>query len=93
VGFDRRVLYYWSRLFCEDFQGKEPYSQLKRTHSLIILDYAYFSKYPDDYFFEFELLEKKKHFLFSDALHICVIELSKVQVLCLVTIRMHGRYF
>lgn len=79
LGFDRRILYYWSKLFCQDLKEKEPYSHLKKTHSLIILDYTYFSQYPNDYFFEFEVLEKTKHFAFSDALHICVIELSKVQ--------------
>jgi predicted transposase/invertase (TIGR01784 family) len=79
LGSDRRILYDWAKLFSHDRPEKKPFSHFKKTHSLIILEHTHFSKYPDEYFFEFEIREKNKHLPISDTLRISVIELSKVQ--------------
>jgi predicted transposase/invertase (TIGR01784 family) len=74
--FERRVLYYWSRLYQHQLHKGQDYLELKPTLSVTFLDHVLFADVPA-YHLRFRLLETGQHFPFTADLELHVIELPK----------------
>ena len=71
-----RALFYWSKLFGSQFNSGEPYSELKRTITINILD---FNQFKDDrYWHKGMLTDTKDHMIFSKLLEVHFLELRKM---------------
>ena len=76
-GFDaERVLYYWSKMYSDDFESGSKYEQLEQTFSVNILGF----KYSDckEYHSSYSILEDKRFDKLTDKLSIHIFELPKV---------------
>ncbi|MDO4573907.1 MAG: Rpn family recombination-promoting nuclease/putative transposase [Planctomycetia bacterium] len=47
LGFENRILYYWSRLYCTQIQKGEDYRELHPVVSIILMNFELFEKLPD----------------------------------------------
>jgi predicted transposase/invertase (TIGR01784 family) len=74
--FERRVLYYWSRLYQQQLHEGQDYLELKPTLSVTFLDHVLFPDAPA-YHLRFRLLETGRHFPFTADLELHVLELPK----------------
>jgi predicted transposase/invertase (TIGR01784 family) len=71
-----RALFYWSKLFGSQLNSGEPYSELKRTITINILD---FNQFKDDrYWHKGMLTDTKDHMIFSKLLEVHFLELRKM---------------
>ena len=61
----RRTLYYWSKLYTSQLSKGEPYSQLRKTVAINILDFNYL-KFTKEYHNYFLLKEKNSNQLLTD---------------------------
>ena len=76
-GFLSRILFYWAKLYTEDFNQAEEYEKLHPTYSLIFTDFSVF-KETQSVVSCFSLLsENSPHFCFNKDLKIVFVELSK----------------
>ncbi len=76
-GLPVRALFYWSRAFTTQIERGEDYTCLRPVISVLFLDYVELD--TPRFHSTFRLLEAEKHFPFSDALEIHVVELPKRQ--------------
>jgi predicted transposase/invertase (TIGR01784 family) len=74
--FERRVLYYWSRLYQLQLHEGQDYLELKPTLSVTFLDHVLFPDAPTHHL-RFRLLETERHFPFTGDLELHVLELPK----------------
>lgn len=74
----KRSLLYWAELFSRQMVEKQAYETLKDTITINILNFDYLQE-TDEFHSEFCLLEKKKHFLLTDALAMHFIEMPKLR--------------
>ena len=74
-----RIIYYWARLYSEQLTEADPYADLRRTISILLIDQPVF---PDveDYHLHFELRDKNHSVRLSDALSIHVVQLPHFQL-------------
>jgi predicted transposase/invertase (TIGR01784 family) len=74
--YEKRILYYWSKLHQQQLQAGQDYVELKLTISISFLNHVLF---PDtkDYHLRFRLLEARGHFALTDDLEFHVLELPK----------------
>lgn len=74
--YEKRILYYWSKLHQQQLHEGEDYLELKPTISISFLDHVLFPQSPD-YHLRFRLLEASGHFPFADDLAVHILELPK----------------
>jgi predicted transposase/invertase (TIGR01784 family) len=74
--YEKRILYYWSRLYHQQLHEGQDYLELKPTLSVSFLDHVFFPQVPD-YHLRFRLLEQARHFPFTADLEFHVLELPK----------------
>jgi len=77
AAFSERVLYYWSKLYSNDFVKGEAFKDLKKC---IVINFLDFKLYEDPSMHAvFKVYEASRHLLFSDRLEIHMIELPKIE--------------
>lgn len=77
LGFDaERVLYYWSKMYGEDFESGGKYEDLEQTFSVNILGFKYFD--CAEYHSSFSIREDKRFERLTDKLSVHIFELPKV---------------
>lgn len=69
----KRTLFYWSKLYAENFKKREAYATLQKTITINILGYSLFNR--DAFHSSFHIYEDKTHEKLTDALEIHFIEL------------------
>jgi predicted transposase/invertase (TIGR01784 family) len=74
--YEKRILYYWSRLYQQQLHEGQDYLELKPTLSVSFLDHVFLPQAPD-YHLRFQLLERARHFPFTADLEFHVLELPK----------------
>jgi len=75
---ERRTLFYWSKSYAEELKEKQDYATLPRMINIVIADFDIFEWNDVSKFHGvFRVLERDEGLLFSDALEIHTIELSK----------------
>jgi predicted transposase/invertase (TIGR01784 family) len=72
----KRSLFYWAELFSRQIVEGQAYETLKDTIAINILNFDYLQE-TDEFHSEFALLEKKRHFLLTDAFAMHFIEMPK----------------
>ncbi len=86
LDFDRRALYYWSKLFSSQLNEGQSYSRLEKTISINFLDFEYWNF--DDYHSVFEIfnrdrdkgrINRRNKECFADLFEMHFIELPKFQ--------------
>lgn len=73
----RRQLYYWSRIYAKQMEKGRPYSDLRRTISILISNVDVLPQ-TERYHSVFGLYEKQEHFPLTDVIELHVIELQKL---------------
>ncbi len=73
---EKRTLYYWSKMYEKQLVEGELYKNLKKTITINILNFKYFS--TEQLHNTFQLYEKNERFLLVDDLEIHTIELPKL---------------
>ena len=77
---DKRTLFYWSKLFAEQLNAGQGFSELKKTITINILDFDYTQL--EKYHSVFHLREDDdKDYILTDVLEIHFVELSKFRKL------------
>ena len=77
---ERRVLFYWGKGYTEELKEKQDYATLPRVISIVILDFDVFEWNDASKFHGvFRVSERDEGVLFSDALEIHTLELSKLK--------------
>lgn len=77
AAFSERVLYYWSKLYINDFKRGEPFKELNKC---IVINFLDFKLYDDPSMHAvFKIYEASRHFLFTEHLEIHMIELPKIE--------------
>ncbi|WP_224768124.1 Rpn family recombination-promoting nuclease/putative transposase [Metabacillus idriensis] len=71
-----RTLFYWSKLFAEDFKAAEKYSDLNKTITINILGFNYLEDI-ESYHSSYKIYEDKTQKLLTDLLEIHFIEMPK----------------
>src|SRR5699024_3118368 len=74
--FRKRSLYYWSKMYADTILEGEPYSSLKKSIVINIMDFIIIDE-TNKYHTEYKILEKDEHFLLTEDLSIHYIELPK----------------
>jgi predicted transposase/invertase (TIGR01784 family) len=74
----KRSLFYWAELFSRQMVQTQAYETLKDTITINILNFDYLQE-TDEFHSEFGILEKKKHFVLTDALGMHFIEMPKLR--------------
>jgi predicted transposase/invertase (TIGR01784 family) len=74
--YERRILYYWSKLHQQQMHGGQDYLELRPTISISFLDHVLFPQSPH-YHLQFRLLEETHHFPFSADIEFHILELPK----------------
>jgi predicted transposase/invertase (TIGR01784 family) len=74
--YERRILYYWSRLYQQQLREGQDYLELNPTISISFLDHVMFPAVAG-YHHCFRLLEDSHHFPLSDDIEFHIIELPK----------------
>lgn len=73
---ERRTLFYWSKIYTDQLKSGEPFTLLKKTIAINIIDFDYINLEP--YHTTFHLRENIKHdYRLTDILEIHFIELPK----------------
>ena len=77
AAFSERVLYYWSKLYINDFKRGEPFKELNKC---IVINFLDFRLYDDPAMHAvFKIYEASRHLLFTEHLEIHMIELPKIE--------------
>ena len=74
--FRKRSLYYWSKMYGDTILEGKPYSSLKKSIVINIMDFIIIDE-TSKYHTEYQILEKNEHFLLTEDLSIHYIELPK----------------
>lgn len=74
----KRTLYYWSKLYTENFKTKEKYNQLRKTITINIVGFKLF-KANESFYSSYHIYEDKTFQKLNDDLEIHFIELTKFQ--------------
>jgi len=74
--YEKRILYYWSKLFQQPLQKGDEYMGLRPTISISFLNHVLFPQSPDHHLC-FHLLEDRHHFAMSEDIEFHVLELPK----------------
>ncbi len=74
--YDKRSLYYWSKVYAEQLKEGEKYSKLEKTISIHVLNFNALEEAP--YHNVFRVLNTESKRMFSDMLELHYIELKKV---------------
>jgi predicted transposase/invertase (TIGR01784 family) len=74
--YEKRFLYYWSRLYREQLHEGDDYGLLRPTISISFLNHMLFPQVPDHHL-RFHLLEDRHHFAMSQDIEFHVLELPK----------------
>ncbi len=75
--YNKRILYYWSKLYSSSLKSGNKYNLLKKVISISFLDFELFPK-EDDFYSEFMILKKSNPNIYlTDNLEIYIVELSK----------------
>jgi predicted transposase/invertase (TIGR01784 family) len=74
--YEKRILYYASRLHQQQLHEGDDYLKLQPTLSISFLDHRLFPQVPD-YHLRFRLLEDRHHFPFAGDLELHILELPK----------------
>ena len=78
-GFEKRFLYYFSRLLIESFKLGEKYETLKPAHILIFTT-ANISKYGNELYSVFSMRSNKKPYIqFSNIQNIIIVQLNRMK--------------
>jgi predicted transposase/invertase (TIGR01784 family) len=72
-----RITYYLSNMVTEQLGAGNPYSDLRRAVSIVIVDYPLL-KETQNYHAVFQMIEQQEHFPFNDLMEINVLELTKI---------------
>ena len=75
--FNERTLFYWSKLYSEELKESEPYSTLKQTICINIINFNQFS--CPEYHSHFKVLETERHEVLSEKFSIHFFELKKLK--------------
>ncbi|MCD2348047.1 Rpn family recombination-promoting nuclease/putative transposase [Clostridium guangxiense] len=73
--FDKRALYYWSKVYSSQIESGEDYEKLRKTISINILDFNYLKE--EDFHSEFKIYNTKTMKEFSNMFEMHFIELNK----------------
>ncbi|MDG0790888.1 Rpn family recombination-promoting nuclease/putative transposase [Cohnella ginsengisoli] len=73
----KRQLYYWSRIYAKQMEKGRPYSDLRRTISILISNVDVLPR-TERYHSVFGLYERQEHFPLTDVIELHVIELQKL---------------
>ena len=74
--YEKRVLYYWSKLYQQQLHEGENYVALRPTISISFLNHVLFPQVPDHHL-RFHLLEDNHHFPMTGDIEFHVLELPK----------------
>lgn len=74
-----RTLFYWSKLFVEDFEAGSQYRQLQKTITINILDFKLEKLKKESYHTKYSLREFKTNSLLTNLMEIHFIEFPKFQ--------------
>ena len=74
--YDKRVLYYWSKLYPQQLHEGDDYGILRQTISISFLNHVIFPQVPDHHL-RFHLLEDRHHFAMTEDIEFHVLELPK----------------
>lgn len=77
LAFPERLAYYGARLLSGTIERGEPYTNLKSSIVIAILDFKLFDD-SDSYYGDFCLMEKDRKVMLTDILRIITLEMSKV---------------
>jgi predicted transposase/invertase (TIGR01784 family) len=78
--FDKRTLYYWSKLYIKDFKGGGKYQDLKPVIAINIVDFGYIP--VEDFHTSFHLWEdRRKDIQLSDVCEIHFLDIAKYRLL------------
>ncbi|MCM1226658.1 MAG: Rpn family recombination-promoting nuclease/putative transposase [Clostridium sp.] len=75
--FKERILFYWSKMYADDLEKGQPYSELKKSYSISILDFNMFD--CDSYYSSFSIRKDSRNERFSDKLSLHIFELKKLE--------------
>ena len=75
--FKERVLFYWSKMYADGLKKGHPYSELKKSYSVSILDFKMFD--CKSYHSSFSIREDNRNEQFSDKLSLHIFELKKLE--------------
>lgn len=75
IAYDQRALYYWSKIYSQQLNAGEDFSQLKKTISIHILNFNHLDDI--DYHNVYHILNAKTHRRYTDDLELHFIELKK----------------
>lgn len=74
--FEKRVLYYWAKMYQQQLHGGDDYVLLRPTISISFLNHVLFPKVPAHHL-RFHLLEDRHHFAMSEDIEFHFLELPK----------------
>jgi predicted transposase/invertase (TIGR01784 family) len=74
--YEKRILYYGTRLYQQQLHEGQDYLELRPTLSISFLDHVLFPQVPD-YHLRFRLLEESRHFPLTHDLEFHILELPK----------------
>ncbi|MGN7300757.1 Rpn family recombination-promoting nuclease/putative transposase [Ferdinandcohnia sp. SAFN-114] len=74
-----RTLFYWSKLYIEDFESGNPYSSLQRAVTINILDFKLDELRGEDFHTKFNLRESQSNNVLTNLLEIHFIEFPKFE--------------
>ncbi|MDO4575588.1 MAG: Rpn family recombination-promoting nuclease/putative transposase [Planctomycetia bacterium] len=74
--FLNRILYYWSRLYCEQIQEGDSYTRLNAVVSIVLTRFVLFPKLPDIHNVFYITAEKNPEYILTDDLQIHTLELA-----------------
>ena len=76
---EKRILFYWNKMFNASIKPSEDYDKLERTIVILITDYELSNlKEIKKYSTKWRIREDEYHeFILTDVLNICIIELPK----------------
>ena len=76
---EKRILYYWSRMYSNQLENGNDYNTLKKTIAIVLIDFELDKvKNLDEYITGWQIIEKKhRKEIYSDDLEIYIIEIPK----------------
>ncbi len=75
--FKERILFYWSKMYADSLEKGQPYSELKKSYSISILDFNMFD--CESYHSSFSIREDIRNEKFNDKLSLHIFELKKLE--------------
>ena len=75
---DKRILYYWAKLYSGQLNKGQKHRELKKTISIVVMDFDWF-KDDERYYRSFQIRDAQTNELFSDLLEIYIVEVKKLK--------------